>query len=429
MTDICCALLEDLSGRLKKYPAYRPLSGYNIFQVLGVEAKEVIMCRFLASLLNPEGAHQQGILFLKTFLRDVLDNFPMSDTLLTHTDVVTEYGIDNDRRIDIVIQNSQYFIPIEVKLYAGEQEGQCYAYYQYARNAPLVYLTRFGEAPSGYSLKQKGGSAFLPLDWDHIRCISWSRTILQWLSGLLPQLSGPVKPMVEQYMDTIHSIADERRHRLMEQSVQAALTSPEFFQAGLELERSMKKAKLTLMRLMFDCFKKEMEPLMERYDLAVEREAHFHSYEMPPHDGFYDSTRSTFPGLNYVVKHAKFQNENLQMWFRLEITENLFAGFTLFDMAAEPQTGYPKGYQVDNITPALIEEAAQYLDRDMISPYWWWLTWCYPNGKHQDSHYDDVPDFRNMNQCAVDLVDPQKRREYIRQAVRVFERELLQHLL
>ena len=275
--------MAELSQRLSKYPPEPPRSEYNIFQVLGVGEKEVVMCRFLASLLNPEGAHQQGILFLKTFLRDVLDGFPMSNTLLTHTDVVTEYVIDNDRRIDIVIQNSQYFIPIEVKLYAGEQEGQCYDYYQYARNAPLVYLTRFGEAPSGYSLTQKDGSAFLPLDWDCIRCVSWSRSIFQWLSGLLPQLSGPVKSMVEQYIDTIHGIADERGHRLMEQSVQAALTSPEFFQAGLELEKHMKTAKLALIQLVFQDFKREMAPIAEKYGLELEQDTHYYSYESPQH--------------------------------------------------------------------------------------------------------------------------------------------------
>ena len=72
----------------------------------------------------------------------------MSDLLLSRTDVTKEFVIDNERRIDIVIQNSRFFIPIEVKIYAGEQEGQCYDYFQYVRNARLVYLTRFGDAPS-----------------------------------------------------------------------------------------------------------------------------------------------------------------------------------------------------------------------------------------------------------------------------------------
>ena len=47
------------------------------------------------------------------------------------------------------------------------------------------------------------------------------------------------------------------------------------------------------------------------------------------------------------------------MWFRIENEQNLFAGFSLFDMEAEPQDGYSKGYQVNEITEGLINEAAK----------------------------------------------------------------------
>ena len=78
----------------------------------------------------------------------------MSDTLLVCTKVHKELAIDNDRRIDIVIENTCFFIPIEVKIYAGEQEGQCYDYFQNAKNSQIVYLTRFGDIPSEYSRKK-----------------------------------------------------------------------------------------------------------------------------------------------------------------------------------------------------------------------------------------------------------------------------------
>ena len=101
--------------------------------------------------------HGYGILFLKSFMHDLLKEDSVSDLSLAHTDVVKEFVIDHERRIDIVIQNPCFFIPIEVKIYAGEQEGQCYDYYQYARNAKMVYLTRFGDVPSEYSRKKKNG--------------------------------------------------------------------------------------------------------------------------------------------------------------------------------------------------------------------------------------------------------------------------------
>lgn len=424
--DHCKALLAELSERLEACPPCLSQSEYNLFDILAVGENEVVMCRFLADLLDPNGRHGCGILFLKSFLQTVLPECPMSGALLARTNVFTEYPLENRRRVDIVIQNSQHFIPIEVKINFWDGSAQCWDYYQYAQNAPIIYLTKSGNPPSEDSRKKPDGTDILPLDC--IRCISWSGVIAPWLVGLLPELDGLVKSLVEQYISTI-KITDERGRNRMEQSVQAALTSPAFFNAGLELERSMNAAKVALMRLMFDCFKEEMEPVALQYGLELEHDTHYYSYEAPQHERFYASKYSTWPGLNYVVRRAKFQEEGLQMWFRIEVDYQLWAGFTLFDTKAEPQDGYSKGYQVDDITPELEEEAAQYLDRNIFDLDYWWLTWCFPNGKYQVKDYDDVPNFKMMNPCAVSLVDPKRRLEYVRNAINVFERELLEHLL
>lgn len=115
-----------------------PLSDYNVFHILGISAKEVIMCRFLADLLNPEGQHGCGISFLKSFMHDVLNEYSMSDILLARTEVATEYVLDHERRIDIVIQNSRFFIP---------QEGQCYDYYQYAKKFSACLSDKVWKCP------------------------------------------------------------------------------------------------------------------------------------------------------------------------------------------------------------------------------------------------------------------------------------------
>lgn len=120
---------------------------------------------------------------------------------------------------------------------------------------------------------------------------------------------------------------------------------------------------------------------------------------------------------------------SLQMWFRIEIEHNLFAGISLFDTEAILEDGNIKGYQVDDITADIIDEAAIYLNRDIIVPDGWWFTWCYSNGKRQDGYYDDVPDFRNMNQCAISLVDNKKRKEFIKNSVNNFEEHILKYLL
>lgn len=432
--EYCRNLLINISTEIKspELLPYAPLSEYNIFNVLEVTAKEVVMCRFLTDLLNPEGQHGCGILFLKSFLEDVLNENQMSDTLLAHTNVIKEFAIDNERRIDIAIYNTQVFIPIEVKIYADEQEGQCYDYFEFAKeydeNTQLVYLTRFGTEPTEYSRKAKNGAEILSND--RIKCISWGKDICVWLTALLGRLNEPIRSMVLQYIDAIHSIADQKDDRIMEKTIKTLYESADFFSAGIQIEKSMKAAKLKLIRLVFDDLKAEMEKKAPKYGLELENKYRYYSYDdTKRHEKFYDCTDSTYPGLNYVIKKAKFKKSNLQMWFRIEVECNLMAGITLFDTDAEPRHGYLMGYEVDSISPELIEEAAGYLDRAIIMPVGWWLTWCYPNGKHQDDYYADVPDFKGMNQCAVNLVDDQKRAEFVKNTVTVFEEQLLKYLL
>lgn len=416
-------------NRKKGFQPYVPLSKYNIFNILNITDKEVAMCRFLTDLLNPEGAHGCGILFLKSFLQNVLNINHLNDLLLTHTHVINEFILDNDRRIDIVIQNSRVFIPIEVKIYASDQAGQCYDYYEYAKshdeNTQLVYLTRFGSEPSEYSRKAKNGAGILPPV--KIKCISWENHICKWLTALLPQLKEPAKWMVMQYIDAIHLIADRREYRIMEKNLELLYESADYFTAGIQIEKTMKTAKLKLIRLVFDDFKTAMDMIASEYGLELEKDTNYYSYEESRHEKFYDCY-STYPGLNYVVKNAKFKKSSLQMWFRIEIEHNLFAGISLFDTDAAPKDGYLKGYQVNDISREIIDEAAQYLNKDIITPEDWWFTWCYSNGKRHCDNDNDIPNFKEMNPYAVSLVNGQTRKIYVESAVKNFEEHILKYL-
>lgn len=408
-------------------------SDYNVFEVLGVKDKEVVMCRFLADLLNPDGTHGYETLFLKTFLSDVLHMHIDNEVLLSHTSVVTEYVIDDARRIDIVISNTNFFLPIEVKIYAEEQESQCYDYYScamnYDNNAKVIYLTRFGTKPSVYSRKQKGGGNVLSLD--KIVAISWADDIYDWLDRVKEKLNGEVQLLVSQYIDAINRFTDGRKKKIMDKKQKILSESVDFFQAGLEIEKSMKMVKLNLIRSVFDDFKNEMIACEQRYGLKFDEERDYYSYDNPYQEKYYDSNNSTNPGINYVVERAKFKNQNLQLWFRIEVDYQLFAGFIIYDTEAKKNIHYI-GYEIENIDTELGEEVASFVDKDIFIPVAQrtsWLTYCYSNGKRKEKCYDDVPDFKTMNMCAINLIDEQKRKIFVKEAVSVFEQELLKHLL
>jgi len=181
--------LKTIYDKISKYLDEHelPKTYYNVFSVLEVENKEVIMCRMLCDLLNPVGQHKKGDVYLRTFLKQVLNiNDQRIEEYVKDACVYKEYPIIDhyrrtERRIDIVICNDIHFIPIEVKIFAEDQKSQCYIYQEYAtkydKDAIVYYLTLDGKEPSEYSRKieQDGKESILPLD--KINMISFSEDI------------------------------------------------------------------------------------------------------------------------------------------------------------------------------------------------------------------------------------------------------------
>lgn len=151
------------------------LKNANIFSILGIERMEIRHSNFLAWLLDPEGTHGLGSLFLKRFLRDI--------SLLDSPDSINEIGIHdaNSRRvevrrewrnIDILLIADDLAICIENKVDSSDSQKQLARYREIInKNFPLhrkafVYLTPDGRDPGdeneqtnyiNYSYKQITG--------------------------------------------------------------------------------------------------------------------------------------------------------------------------------------------------------------------------------------------------------------------------------
>ena len=157
----------------------------NILYMLGVENKEVIICRLLASLIEPNGLHCLGIEPLKIFLNCINVNKKYSDNILSNALVETEELISDNRRVDIVIHIDNDVIPIEVKLYAKDQDAQLCDYFNYYKAIDkdtdkdidkIYYLTIDGKKPSKSSVGD--------LKKENYSCISFFKEIYSFLSDL-----------------------------------------------------------------------------------------------------------------------------------------------------------------------------------------------------------------------------------------------------
>ena len=199
---------------------YKTDSGFNIFKTLGVENKEVIICRFLGELLNPNGSHGQGGRFLEIFLAEVLHKDPSSVLHSTKgPSVKLEEQIDSERRVDIVIHSGkcavgkETILPIEVKIWADDQKHQLYDYYRYYFGddveKKIYYLTPTGRMPSDKSItganrkKLSDKNIGILSFYGHIN--KWLQKINSWLKDENEFLAG----IIEQFIEVIGEMSKQ----------------------------------------------------------------------------------------------------------------------------------------------------------------------------------------------------------------------------
>jgi hypothetical protein len=157
-------------------------------------------------LLNPKGTHFKGDLYLRLFWKIVVDKLGHGITLDTaNANVKTEDCTAQGRRIDIGINDGNVFIPIEVKINAGEQKDQIkdYAKESKYRNdgkpIPVLFLTLDGRK-----------SETADSEDDYVS-ISFQEDILAWLEKCLnadeTKDTPPVCEVIKQLIEAVKSIS------------------------------------------------------------------------------------------------------------------------------------------------------------------------------------------------------------------------------
>ncbi|HNQ88441.1 MAG TPA: PD-(D/E)XK nuclease family protein [Verrucomicrobiota bacterium] len=174
---------------------------FNVFRVLRLERKEVLVhTPMLAELLDPQGAHGQGFLFLGSFL-EMLRSLAPKPLPSTHEGhqwfVETEKPTGSHGNLDVLITSPTLgcLLAIENKVGAGEQREQLYRYWCWLRKQRrrlphqiLIFLTPEGrEAETARSAKYTR--------------LSYHTDICPWLQAVLPRVKSPaVSETVGQYV-------------------------------------------------------------------------------------------------------------------------------------------------------------------------------------------------------------------------------------
>lgn len=193
-------------------------SSDNVLYLLGIHYNEVVICRLIKAIIEPNGFHGLGNKPFELFMQNVIGvgEFEIGNG---RTEIVLEEQIDNNRRIDIAIYytnndevNAQVFVyPIEVKIWAKDQDRQLYDYYNYYKHKPdktkikkIYYLTPDGHDPSDLSIGE--------LDKEKIRKLSFKEDIREYLVAVLQQTKNDdCKSIINNFIEVIDVMnADEK---------------------------------------------------------------------------------------------------------------------------------------------------------------------------------------------------------------------------
>lgn len=307
-------LIQEISGIHRKHEWFKRKTGgyYNIFEITGIATDEVKMCRVIYDLINPKGSHSQGDTYLKLFIKHVLQ---LQLPRLENVQVYRERLIENNRRIDIVIEAKDYIIPIEVKINARDQESQCDDYAKVAKISKVYYLTKFGTMPSTYSSK----------DQNRVTSISFAHDILLWLKKCLEQSDtiklAPIREVLLQLIAVIKKFTGQMEDEKQMDIKKVLTSSPESMKSAFTIEQNISVVKLDLLKSIFI----EIEKRLGKEKLQNEYDWEFNNYKRL--NTYYLSKSYTYPGISYPFKTNI--KPGIDIWFRIEFEDYFIAGFVL----------------------------------------------------------------------------------------------------
>ena len=242
-------LLDELTDQRQ-----RTAERYNVFEALVLD--EPAHSRFIANLLDPRKHHDQGDIFLISFLKCLGLNFCRSST--QDAEVSPEFNLDPHSRIDIHIRlaNGQIIL-IENKIGAPEDTDQIAKYQDWLQcqdsspNSPhhLVFLTPEGRGPS---------SARRPED---VICLSYSH-LSDWIESSSQFSPERLRLVLEQYAKICRQVGgstnkgtcmtDEIRQLFLDAD------EPERLETALQIEARLPDVKKCLFQIFWGQVGKEL---------------------------------------------------------------------------------------------------------------------------------------------------------------------------
>ena len=251
---------------------------YNIFTLFHKFSDEVnLHSNFIASLLDPNGDHYKGDLFLKLFLETCgIDDFSIDTSRAT---VFKEF-----KHIDIYISDGKKHIILENKVYAKDQPTQIARYIEAIKKEGaeerdvededicVLYLHPDGELPD----KQSFGDYYAKLLGENpsikFKVISYGKEILEWIDRCKNEVSNltDLNIFLSQYKDVIEMIYD--RYKRIDKMETANLIEifKENYTAASDIANNYQETRMKIIYEFFENVKDILEnDLKDKYSIEL----------------------------------------------------------------------------------------------------------------------------------------------------------------
>lgn len=265
-------LLSNIENIVRRSEELSALKGenFNVFRIFEMERDENKMhSRFINTLLNPNGSHGRGTVFLELFLNELnipkyFDNIKDVNTKVEHYigKVILNEINSKGGRIDIYIWDDKNSISIENKISAGDQENQIIRYCNYQKNNNIVfYLTLYGTEPDGdYSKGEYKSDKAENVENPDFYCISYSETILNWLDKCQKEASDfpIIRETIKQYIITVKRLTGQLTNQKMNTDINKLIA--ENYKSARIIANNIENVKITLV----DDFLSELKNTLEK---------------------------------------------------------------------------------------------------------------------------------------------------------------------
>ena len=372
-------------------------NNFTVFSALRNETdEEKTHTTFLYEILRPDGQHGMKDTFLKDFFKTVLkvDNYDKTAKIFQECHI--DPKDDNYGRLDLCIETDSARYPIEIKIYADDQDHQMERYHKFAKRksevSQVYYLTLNGHSPSEKSLGK--------LSENDVICISFAKEIHAWLNNCIDianhKHAQDVVAVINQYQTLLNKLTDEQQDDVYMDAINKLISSSkENYECAVAFEKGLAAARTEKLRELFNDIRKYLAENKQLKDYSIFNNSLEEDELLEERiSEYYSLDKNTWPKIWFEIKRV---NE-IRIILNIELGVTLYYGliFTNDDWDKIP-------IQKDVLGKAFGRNNSCWTDRiNKFKGKDWWIWWRYLPFK------DSPLNFRSCSGIYTNLYDRQE---------------------